>query len=350
MSEPQVKPNPDPVIDVQEFMNGPPAAATATNDSEGEIPSVVATLLVDCRCQLGECCIYDDRTNSIVFTSILDQSFHRLYLDGKSKLETYQLPKMLCSFGLVDNTSEDDTRNEYIVAWEDGFQLYDLVNNKPLSSMSAGENIAPLGLPDRLNDGRCDPSGTRYICGGCAASGKGPLKVYKVEYDAESKSLNHTPIIDEIQTTNSICFSQPDGKTMYIADSPTKQIHQYDYDQTTGEVTNKRLLHTKLTGVADGSVVDADGFIWNATWRQGAGTGTVDRICPQTGSVVFQVHLPDNTSEASCCCFGGPNLDILFITSAWENLDPASEPNAGGLYAVKLPKGMKGLKERRFQR
>ena len=96
------------------------------------------------------------------------------------------------------------------------------------------------------------------------------------------------------------------------------------------------------------SVVDSEGFLWNATWREGQGTGMVDRIDPTTGDVVFTVHLPDETSEASCCCFGGSNLDILFFTTAHENIDPESEPHAGGLYAVKLS-GIKGCQEKRFR-
>ncbi len=103
-----------------------------------------------------------------------------------------------------------------------------------------------------------------------------------------------------------------------------------------------------MTGVADGSCVDAQGYVWNATWRQGEGTAMVHRIDPQTGHIVFTVNLPGKTSESSCCCFGGPNLDILFITTAWENLDPSTEVNAGGLYAVKLPAGVLGNKEKRF--
>jgi sugar lactone lactonase YvrE len=59
--------------------------------------------------------------------------------------------------------------------------------------------------------------------------------------------------------------------------------------------------------------------------------------------------MPDETSQVSCCCFGGPNLDILFITTAGEGKAAASkEPHAGGLYAIKLD-GVKGRLEHRFQ-
>ena len=102
-------------------------------------------------------------------------------------------------------------------------------------------------------------------------------------------------------------------------------------------------------GEFQSSVVDSQGFLWNATWCAGKCTGMIDRIDPSTGNVVFTVHLPDETSEASCCCFGGENLDILFITTAHEDIDPSSEPHSGGLYAVKLPHGMTGCKEKRFR-
>lgn len=341
----QVHPDPRPQVDLRSFLQGPPAHLL-----EDKV-SVRAQLLVDCRCHLGECVLWDDRTQEILFVSILDRTFHSLSLllpddsEGatESLLRTYQFPKMIGAFGLLENPPEPGA---YLVGWEDGFQIYNLLENKPLSEMSQGEPVNPLGLPDRLNDGRCDPTGKRFICGGCPGNA-GPLKVYKCEYNPETKQLEHEPIVDSIQVTNSICWSL-DGKTMYLANSPDLKIHQYDYDLETGTLSNKRFFHDKPAGFADGSCVDAQGYVWNATWRQGQGTGFVQRLDPTTGEPVFTVHLPDSTSEASCCCFGGPDLDILFITSAWEHLDPSKEPHAGGLYAVKLPPGMCGLKEKRF--
>ena len=210
--------------------------------------------------------------------------------------------------------------------------------------MSSGENVNPIG---RLNDGRCDPKHGRFLCGGCAVS-SGKLKVYKCEASSgeNGNNLSHKPVIYEISITNSICWS-PDGATVYLADSPTKQIHSYDYNSQDGSLKNKKLFHETTTGVPDGSCVDSEGFVWNAVWRNGEGPGMVNRIDPSSGEVVFTVHVPDTTSQTSCCCFGGKNLDILFITSAWENLDPSTEIHAGGIYAVKL-KGFKGRKEGRF--
>ena len=335
-----VYPNPKPLVDPVSLIAGPP---TPLNEDQ---KSVTSQLLVDCRCQLGECVLWDDRTQEVVFISILDQTFHKLNTSKPgAELETYSLPKMVGAFGLLDDPPTPT--NAYIVGWQDGFQLYDFVENRPLSDMSHGECVNPLGLPDRLNDGRVDPTGKRFVCGGCAGNSE-PLKVYKCEYNPTTKQLEHQAVVHSIQTTNSICWSL-DGTTMYLADSPDLKIHKYDYDLASGRLSNKQQLHGKSTGFADGSCVDAQGYVWNATWRQGQGTGYVDRIDPQTGETVFRVSLPDNTSEVSCCCFGGPSLDVLFITTAWEHLDPSSEPHAGGLYAVKLPKGIYGRKENRFR-
>ncbi len=49
------------------------------------------------------------------------------------------------------------------------------------------------------------------------------------------------------------------------------------------------------------------------------------------------------------CAFGGPDLDILFVTTASQNItaeELAAQPYAGALLA--LPVGVRGLPEPRF--
>lgn len=243
-----VTPNRKLLLDLPSFIDGP--RATLNDDQV----SVTAQLIVDCRCQLGESVLWDDRTEDILFVSILDKTFHKLSLaNNTTGLVTFSLPKMAGSFGLLENPPE---RGAYLFAWEDGFQIYNVETNQPISEMSLGEPVNPLGLPDRLNDGRCDPTGKRFICGGCAGNPDSTLKVYKCEYNSIQWRLEHTPIVDSIRTTNSICWSL-DGNTMYLADSPDLKIHQYNYDVSNGTVSNKRHLHNKPTGFADGSCIDA---------------------------------------------------------------------------------------------
>lgn len=295
--------------------------------------SVVAIRLIDCHNQLGEGVIFDDRTQTVLWSDIYGRRLHSLGLsDGKH--QTFVVPKQLCSFGMLETAPNDLS---LLCAWENGFQLYDVQSGTALSQMSSGEDVNPKKGPTRLNDGRVDPEGKFYICGGFYGDVKGnKMKVFRVS-QGEDRRLSHTPIVDEIEVTNSISWS-PDGKTMFLADSPTKEIHKHRYEA--GTISEKTLVQTKdldTKCVPDGSCVDSEGFLWNAVWRDGEAGSFIERIDPVTGKVVFLVKMPDTTSQVSCCCFGGKDLDTLFITSAAVGRDSSIEPHAGALYAVKLP-------------
>ena len=171
----------------------------------------------------------------------------------------------------------------------------------------------------------------------------------------DALKLLHRPIEgldlpNGVNTANSICFS-PDSKKMYIADSYPKIIYSYDYEDgssTKNEdvvtLSNKCITCQYDKGDPDGSIVDKEGYIWNAVW----GEGKINRIDPNDGNIVYTIYMPDSSlsSQVTCCCFGGPKLDILFITSASDGINKINEPCAGALYAVKVP--FQGRIESRF--
>ena len=334
--------------DLRELLHGQKVVAPPSSED-----FVTATLIVDCHCELGEGVIYDEKRNTVLWTDILKSKLHTLRLQDPSKVvfSTFALPKRLGSFGLLEYSSDNDDCSSLplLCAFEDSFQLYDVMQQKALSEMSRGEDVNPAKGTSRLNDGRVDPAGKHFIAGGYYGDMAGiKMKVYQCE-QKDDKSLMHEPIVDNVEVTNSISWSL-DGSTMYLADSPTKQIHSYAYNSATGTLTDKKLVHEKdldEESVPDGSCVDAEGYIWNAVWRSGTAPGMIQRIDPSTGKVVFTVHMPDSTSQVTCCCFGGKGLDILFITSAAESQSRTKEPHAGGLYAVRLP--FKGRPESRLK-
>jgi L-arabinonolactonase len=134
---------------------------------------------------------------------------------------------------------------------------------------------------------------------------------------------------------------------MYFADSRERTIWAYDFDVVSGTPRNKRVFATTEDGVGpDGSTVDAAGYLWNAQW----GASRVRRYSPD-GEVDFDVKIP--ATQTSCCCFGGPGLETLFVTSARVTLSPerlAKEPKAGGVFAVTFDPslGIRGVPEPRF--
>jgi L-arabinonolactonase len=128
---------------------------------------------------------------------------------------------------------------------------------------------------------------------------------------------------------NSICFSL-DGRTMYFCDSLERRIRQCDYDAASGVVANVRefVRFAHSDGLPDGSIVDAEGCLWNAAW----GVGRVRRYAPD-GRVLGQFLVP--AKNTTCVAFGGDGLADLYITSSRQEMtdnELASTPDAGGLY------------------
>ena len=92
----------------------------------------------------------------------------------------------------------------------------------------------------------------------------------------------------------------------------------------------------------DGATVDEDGCVWSAHW----GGACVVRYTPD-GRIDRTIEVP--ATQPTCVCFGGADLDLLFVTSARENLDAATlqgEPHAGDVFVYRT--GVKGLPEQEY--
>jgi sugar lactone lactonase YvrE len=185
----------------------------------------------------------------------------------------------------------------------------------------------------RLNDGRADTRG-RFWIGTMHDTVRGPSgSLYRVDPD---RSV--VKVFDQVDIPNSTLFS-PDDRKMYFADSPAKKIWVFDFDVDEGRVSNRRVFVDCAgdPGVPDGSAIDEDGCIWNANY----GGGRIVRYTP-AGKVDRIIPLP--VTQPSCCTFGGPGLDTLYITTASQKLSPeqlAPQPLAGGVFA--LSTGSRGL-------
>jgi sugar lactone lactonase YvrE len=339
-------------VDLSELWN-----SSAKPKDQGCVTTAVRIL--DTRCLCGEGILFDDRTSTIMFVDIEGKTFQTLTIPRGEGSERHQLihtvfslPKMMGSFGMLE-TQPPGTTLPLLCAWEDGFQFYDIVTDTELSPMSQGPDVNPAKNGSRLNDGRVDPIGQRYICGGYYGEQENvTMTLFKVHQRDSDRALVHEPLMDGIRVTNALCWSL-DGTRMYFADSPTKEVVSFAYDKETGDISDRKLVRahepTFRQSVPDGACVDTEGYLWNAiyNWSEDAtiATGQVIRIHPVTGEVVYTVRLPDSTSQVTCCCFGGQNLDILFITTAAKTKEDL-QPHGGAVYAAKVP--FTGRKEFRF--
>ena len=121
----------------------------------------------------------------------------------------------------------------------------------------------------------------------------------------------------------------PDGKTLYHVDSFGPCIYVFD-KHPDGSLSNRRLFAELKPGEggADGLTVDDENGVWLAHW----GGSRITRFFPD-GSIdgILEMPVPQVTS----CAFGGPDRNLLFITTAARNLDLGEFPLAGGVFCVK---------------
>jgi L-arabinonolactonase len=221
-----------------------------------------------------------------------------------------------------------------VLALRSGFHFFDPATGR----------ATPVALPEpertenRFNDGKTDRQG-RFWAGSMHDPETKPTgALYRLDAD-----LSCARLIDGVVCSNALCWS-PDSRTMYHADTCARTVWAWDFDASSGEVANRRTFVQvpESEGAPDGATVDADGFVWLAHWNG----WRVTRYDPR-GRVARVVPLP--VQRPTCPAFGGPDLDVLYVTSATIGLSPeerAQQPWAGGLLA--LDPGARGLAEQRF--
>lgn len=195
----------------------------------------------------------------------------------------------------------------------------------------------------RFNDGRTDPLGNFWI--GSMGNNVGPHgeglevpeklgKLYRYRFGEELEEFE-----SGIGISNTLCWA-PDGKTFYFGDTLANEIRAYPYNSVTGDIGLGQPHFTGFDrGYPDGSTIDKDGYIWNCRFFGGC----VVRVAPD-GSVDKIIEMP--VKNITTCCFGGPDLSALYITTASVEKDD-SDRLAGSLFAIETD--TRGLPENRFK-
>lgn len=283
------------------------------------------------QCVLGEGPVWDERLSALWLTDI--QQAQLLRIDWPSQaVARFSLPERLGSLGLTPDPER------LVCAFASGFALY-----RP----ATGElewlfRTEPDYRGVRMNDGRVDRQG-RFWAGSMVEreAGAPPERGSLWRLDRADRSTPQI-LLGGISISNSTCFS-PAGDRLYFTDTPSQEIASYALDPD-GSIADRQTL-ARLSGNAypDGSDVDASGRVWNAEW----GSGRVTAYEPG-GGVFAQLELP--VSQATCVAFGGPDFDLLFVTSAREGLSAAQlsqEPHAGDVLVYRI--GVRGLPAQIFE-
>jgi L-arabinonolactonase len=229
-----------------------------------------------------------------------------------------------------------------VLALNDGFYLYDFKT----AALDCVATITDDTTRARLNDGKCDRRG-RFFAGGMDDKEELPLcSLWRLDPD-----LSVHKIDSGIICSNGPCWS-PDDRIFYFADTFKREIWAYDYDIHTGIASQRRVLASTAadSGFADGSTVDAEGFVWNAQVI----SGDLIRYAPD-GTVDRKIGMP--VRNITSVMFGGEQLDEIYVTSMARVAHPAAHDKfakqnkpqfgAGSLFRIK-GLGIRGLPEHRF--
>jgi sugar lactone lactonase YvrE len=281
-----------------------------------------AQCVLAARATLGEgaCWVADEQR--LYWVDILKSEVHRF--DPSTGID--EVRKTPCHVSLVQPT----TRGDLVLGTRDGIARMDFHSGKFVLLCDPEADIPG----NRFNDGKPDPRG-RLFAGTIAYDGSDKkAALWRIEPD-----LTFTKLIDQVGNSNGLGWS-PDEKTFYWTDTKTGCVFAFDYDATTGDIANRRVVVEvdKSIGRSDGLTVDAEGFLWTALWAGHA----VARWNPASGEMVAKVECP--AANVTCPAFGGPNLDVLYFTTAQKGRDDAEaspELEAGNLFAAKV--GVRGL-------
>ncbi|XP_045536032.1 regucalcin-like [Papilio machaon] len=179
-----------------------------------------------------------------------------------------------------------------------------------------------------FNDGKADPRGRLYTGTlGFNDSGSMSLEsfvrengsIYRLDEDGQIHELD-----GKITLANGLAWDI-ERKYFYYVDS-MDGIRRYDYDIETGNISNCKKIFVAaehgFKGLCDGMTIDTDGNLWVALMQSSKvnillmdfNNCYVIKIEGETGKLLQKVTIP--TNEVTSVAFGGPNLDILYVTTA----------------------------------
>ncbi|KAL4899752.1 hypothetical protein BDW74DRAFT_107291 [Aspergillus multicolor] len=281
---------------------------------------------------------HDKSRNEFRFVDIWEQKLYALDLTkGPESLRVLDTPE---SIGMTANTvnAGDSQKEHFVAAAKHGFAFVNR-NTGELSYIAR-----PWDEPDKLkrmrfNDGAVDSKGRLWAGAMNDPKVKSPSSegvLFRLDLDLK---LNR--MVEQLTIPNGIGWNIAND-TMYLTDSPTGKIFAFDYDENTGDISNRR-VHFDLgePQEPDGFAIDTEGCIWSAIY----GAGKVIRI-DTNGKVIGEISLP--TRNITCPAFVGTEL---FITTAKDDTNddqfPESIRYGGHLYKVDV--GIRGQPKHEFQ-
>ncbi len=267
--------------------------------------------------QLGEGSLWSAAEQALYWVDIRNKCYHR-FDAGTGACETVMV-------GARIGVMAQRVGGGLVMATDRGFAFWD-ARAQVLEEIINPEAGRPSSI--RFNDGAVDCRGRFWAGSMQDPNGSEPQgTLYRLDPDGSVHAM-----IRDVGIPNGIGWS-PDNSRMYFTDSSLGTIYSYDFDAERGEITHRQVF-ASLTGtsaVPDGLTVDSQGYVWCACW-DGA---RIERYSP-AGERIQVIELP--VLRPTSCVFGGPNMNELYITSAYDELteeEVSQYPHSGDIFRLR---------------
>eukprot|EP00112_Aurelia_sp_Birch-Aquarium-sp1_P000956 Seg1093.2 transcript_id=Seg1093.2/GoldUCD/mRNA.D3Y31 product=Regucalcin protein_id=Seg1093.2/GoldUCD/D3Y31 len=281
-------------------------------------------VLVNDRYQCGEGPHWDDANNRLLFNDIFGQNVTVVNLETKEARKVGGMPETVSS--VIPRASNKD---EVVICHGRNLEILNLENGKR-------EVLAEVekGTENRFNDAKCDPVGRIWAGTMGPEASPGNVDREKGSVYCLDKDKNIKQKFDKVNIANGLAWSA-DHKTFYYIDSLPRKVDAFDFDVSSGEVKNRRTVidvqsFEPFAHIPDGMCIDAEGMLWVALFNG----GKVIRCDPNTGKKLSEIIMP--VKQTTSCCFAGPNLDQLIVTSAslLSEEEFKKQPKAGCVFRI----------------
>ena len=265
-------------------------------------------------CKLGESPIWIGGRNCFLWLDILNKCVFEKPINTQSKDYFQKWQFAYTPTAIIPSVSDPDF--VWIVT-DKGVYCIDLQNG-------VKQIIVEVDIPEthRTNDGSAGPDGTLYF-GTMQWTPDGRNgKLYSFNRDGYLKEL---PIMTGIPNT----FVWIDSSHVAISDSFYRKIDLYKADKTGLHHVEELYDFSSYGGEPDGGALDRDGMIWLALWDR----GQIVCLDPTRKKITQTIDLP--VSRPTSCCFGGPEMDMLFVTSAVSE-DTDTDPQGGQCFILEM--------------
>ena len=278
----------------------------------------------DAKAQLGEGAVWHKDQQALFWVDIINSTLHcyKIDKDGIEIRRTWPFENNISS---VVPCSEGGL----LATFKDGVAHIDLDKSIVTPVCDLEKEL----VDNRFNDGCADTRGNFWFGSMDDKQTDASGAFYRFNAKNEtSVQVDKLSQLGEICITNGPTFSQ-DGHWVYFTDTMAGKIYKSALAND-GSIGPQQLhiQFTQADGHPDGMCCDTQGHLWVCHWA-GARVSRFD----SKGNLVSTIKLP--VPNITKCCFGGPNLNTLFITTAATGLTEEQlieAPLAGGLFAIEL--------------